>query len=133
MFTVGVFVPSLLGVLNAVVSQLAFREKGRNGKSRKKKRKNNKSASFVKGNFFKILSLDTFFRGFIESFLLSIVRTSTTSRFVDVKLYMMITLAFYKTTQNPTNIPRDRVITLLATLNIKYRLLLYLLLGELTC
>ena len=46
---------------------------------------------------------------------------------------MMITLAFYKTTQNPTNIPRDRVITLLATLNIEYRLLLYLLLGELTC
>lgn len=71
MFTAGVFVPSLLGVLNAVVSQLAFREKGRNGKSRKKKEKN-KSASFVKGNFFKILSLDTFFRGFIESFLLSI-------------------------------------------------------------
>ena len=110
-----------------------FSGKGKEWEKPKKKRKNNKSASFVKGNFFKILSLDTFFRGFIESFLLSIVRTSTTSRFVDVKLYMMITLAFYKTTQNATNIPRDRVITLLATLNIKYRLLLYLLLGELTC
>jgi len=38
-FTAGVFVPSLPGVLNAVVSQLALWEKGRNGKSRKKKKK----------------------------------------------------------------------------------------------